>query len=113
MFSGSVKTTKTQVILYANIVNVVGPLDPSSSTLFTGSASLAAALGDDFTGSLNNFSTNGQLSISGTYYSDGSQILDGSYSPLDPGALDAIPRNRGVIVSVIADRIWLVNSPMP
>jgi hypothetical protein len=111
-FMGSVKTTKTKVPLYAGVTNIVGPLNPSSATLLNSGGSLAAAL-EPYQDGINNFSTNGQMAILGAYSSDGSAILDGSFSPLAPNATDAIPLNRGVVVSVVNDTVWTVDSPIP
>jgi hypothetical protein len=94
------------------VTNIVGPLNPSSATLLNSGGSLAAAL-EPYQDGINNFSTNGQMAILGAYSSDGSAILDGSFSPLAPNATDAIPLNRGVVVSVVNDTVWTVDSPIP
>jgi hypothetical protein len=109
-FMGSVKMTKTQVNMFAASTNIVGPVNPASSTTFQSNTSLAAALtpGED---GINNFSTNGAMTILGTYYSTGTEMLDSGYSPVN--STDAIPLNRGVVVSVVANTVWKVPSPVP
>jgi hypothetical protein len=109
-FMGEVKPTKTKVTLYAASTNIVGALNPASATPFYGnsiSTSLAA-----YADGINNFSTDGQLTTVGTYFSDGSVMLDAGFSPLAPTATDAMPLNRGVVVSVGTDTVWTVNSPL-
>ena len=111
---GEVKPTKTVVPLYAGTTNVVGALNPASSTLLYNN-SLKASLGQ-FLDVINNYSTDGNLSNAGSYYvgdlGAGAQVLDGSFSPLAPTATDAIPLNRGVIVNVTGDTTWTVTSPL-
>lgn len=107
---GEVKPTKTQVPLYTATTNVVGPMNPASAEKFFNNT-LASAMAPLLDG-LNNFSTDGNMSIQGTYYSDGSQILDSSYSPLTGASTDSIPLNRGVVVSVTGDTVWTVNSAL-
>lgn len=109
-FMGEVKPTKTQVPLYAGSTNIVGALNPASSTKFYGS-SLTSAL-SPYADGINNFSSDGLLTTVGTYFSDGSSMLDAGFSPLAPSSTDAIPLNRGVVVSVSSDTVWTVNSPL-
>jgi hypothetical protein len=108
--SGQVKSTKTMVPLYASAVNIVGPANPSSSTLVNqlGIASALGAYSDGF----NVFSTDGNLSTVATYFSDGSGILDSGYSPLDPTSGDSVESNAAMAVSVSQDSFWTVSSPL-
>lgn len=108
--TGEVKPTKTQVPLYTTTTNIVGPMNPASAEKFYNNT-LAAAMAPLLDG-LNNFSTDGNMSIQGTYYSDGTQILNSSYAPLTAGSTDAIPLNRGIVVSVTGDTVWTVNSAL-
>ncbi len=107
---GEVKPTKTIVPLYTTTTNIVGPMNPASSVKFFNNT-LAAAMAPLLDG-LNNFSTDGNMTIQGTYYSDGGQILDGNYNALTGASADAIPLNRGVVVSVTGDTVWTVTSPL-
>jgi hypothetical protein len=111
-FMGSVKTTKTQINMYAAATNIVGPPNPASSTLLYGNTTLASALAP-YADGINNFSADGVMTTVGAYYSDGTAMLDGSYTPLAPTATDAIALNRGVIISVSGDATWTVPSPIP
>jgi hypothetical protein len=109
-FMGEVKPTKTQIPLYAGSTNIVGSLNPAASTRFYGST-LTSAL-SPYADGINNFSSDGLLTTVGTYFSDGSSMLDAGFSPLAPASTDAIPLNRGVVVSVSSDTVWTVNSPL-
>jgi hypothetical protein len=109
-FLGSVKITKTQVNMFASSTNIVGPLNPSSSTKFYGNSIIPYLTpGED---GINNFNTVGNMLITGTYYTDGTQMLDNNLNPLPPASTDAIPLNRGVVVTVVNDTIWVV-PPVP
>ena len=111
---GEVKATKTIVPLYAGTTNVVGPLNPATTTgLYNNS--LVSSLGQ-FSDVINSYSTDGNLSNSGTYYvgdvGSGVQVLDSAFAALAPSAPDAIPLNRGVIINVTGDTTWTINSPL-
>ena len=107
---GEVKPTKTKVPMYAGATNIVGPVNPASATPLYGNsiASVLAAYADG----VNAFSATGDMSIVGSYASDGTSILDGSFNPLPSNATDTIPLNRGVVVTVGTDTVWTVNSPL-
>jgi hypothetical protein len=109
-FIGSVKTTKTQIPLFAGATNIVGPQNPASSTLLYGN-SLATVL-EPFADGVNNYSSNGQMTAT-PYASNGTQILDRDFTPLPSNAADAIALNRGVVITVGSDKTWVVNSPIP
>ena len=109
-FMGEVKATKTQVPIYANVINVVGPLSPAAAQKFYNNT-LASAMQPLLDG-LNNFSGNGLMTITGTYYTDGTQMTDSSFNALSAGSSDSIPLNRGVVVSVTGDTVWTINSPL-
>jgi len=109
-FMGEVKPTKTKVTLYAATTNIVGVLNPAAATPFYGN-SISSAL-TPYADGINTFSTDGQLTTVGTYFSDGSAMLDAGFTPLVPAATDALPLNRGVVVSVGTDAVWTVNSPL-
>jgi hypothetical protein len=109
-FMGEVKPTKTQVPVYANIVNIVGPLSPASEQKLYNNT-LATAL-QPILDSFNTFSTDGALTIQSSYLSDGSQITDQTFTPLTAGSPDSISLNRGIVVSVTGDAVWTVPSPL-
>ena len=109
-FMGEVKPTKTQVPMYQTGVNIVGNLNPASDLTIYGS-SFKDAL-SPYADGFNRFSADGNMTTLGTYFSDGTQMLDGAYSPLAPSAPDSIPLNRGVVVSVSADAVVTFNSPL-
>jgi len=109
-FTGVVKATKTVVPLYTGAVNIVGPLNPSTAKYIT-QIGIASAL-DPYNDGINSFSTNGQMSINTTYYSDGTDILDNGYSTLVPTSADTVPLNQGFVVSVSQNRNWTYNSPL-
>lgn len=108
--SGTVKTTKTAVPLYAAAVNYVGRMNPSGSSLVSG-MNMAGIL-VPYTDGFNVPSFDGQMTTTSTYYSDGVETLDAGYSPLAPGATDAIPADSGVQVSVSSDTVWIMNSAL-
>lgn len=107
---GEVKPTKTKVPMFAGATNIVGPVNPASSTPLYGNT-IAAALAP-YADGVNSFSTNGTMAIVGSYSSDGSAVLDGNFNPLAPSATDAIPLNRGIVVTVGTDTVWTINSPL-
>ena len=109
-FTGMVKATKTVVPLYTGAVNIVGPLNPSTAKYIT-QIGIASAL-DPFNDGINSFSTNGQMSINTTYYSDGTDILDSGFSNLVPTISDNVPVNQGFVVTVSQNRTWTYNSPL-
>ena len=109
-FMGEVKPTKTQVPLYAATTNIVGPLNPAAATKFFSSGlGTVLAAGTD---GVNSFSTDGNLSIVGTYFSDGTNMLDAGFSPLTISSPDAVPLNRGVVIGVQGDTVWTINSAL-
>ncbi len=109
-FMGEVKPTKTQIPLYVSSVNIVGPLNPASSAKLYGNT-LVTAL-SPYADAVQSFSTDGSVTTTGTYLSDGSSMLDQNIVPLASNAPDAIPLNRGVTVTVGADTVWVVNSAL-
>lgn len=111
-FMGGVKTTKTQINMYAGATNIVGPLNPASSTLLYGNTSLAQAL-SPYADGMSNFSATGTMATLGAYFSDGTNILDAGFTALSPSATDNIAVNRGIVVTVGADTTWTVPSPIP
>ena len=109
-FTGMVKATKTVVPRYTGAVNIVGPLNPSTAKYIT-QIGIASAL-DPYNDGINSFSTNGQMSIDTTYYSDGMDILDSGFSTLVPTVSDNVPVNQGFVVTVSQNRTWTYNSPL-
>ena len=107
---GVVKATKTAIPLYAAAVNFVGPLNPSGNTLVN-SLGIAGGL-TPYADGINVFSSDGNLTATATYFSDGSSILDSGFSPLDPNATDNVQVNSGFAVSVASDTYWVVPSPI-
>ena len=79
-FAGTFKTTATVIPLNPGI-NLVGPMDPLGTFLFDPSLNLAPTMlaADSF----DIFSsTSGSLASIGTFFSDGTSILDSAYVPL-------------------------------
>jgi hypothetical protein len=109
-FMGEVKPTKTKVPMFQSGVNIVGNLNPASATSIYGSTFNSAL--SPYADGFNAFSSDGNMTTLGTYFSDGAQMLDGAYNPLPPTATDSIPLNRGVVVSVTADAVVTFNSPL-
>ena len=117
VFSGDVKTTKTAIHIYggASTINIVGPPYPSADTrlVTTSLASTLVPYADGFTV----YTNDGTMSVTpgaGFYLTDGTDILDDTFTPLSPSATDKMFRNRGIILgSLSGDRIWVVNSPIP
>lgn len=106
--TGVVKSTKTAVPLYSAAVNYVGQMNPSSSTKIN-NLQIAAPLSPYLDG-FNTFSIDGSMTTVGTYFSDGTAVLDAGYSPLDPTASDAVNSNFGFAVSVSSDTVWIMPS---
>jgi hypothetical protein len=108
--TGNVKTTKTAVPLYAAAVNFVGPLSPSNDTevIKLQIASSMVPYMDGF----NQFANDGFMTTTGTYYSDGTSVLDAGYSALPPTATDSIAINTGFALSVQSDGYWIMPSPL-
>lgn len=109
-FMGEVKPTKTQVPVYSSATNIVGTMNPASQTTFFNSGLVNPIA--NFNGGVNSFSTDGTMTTVGTYFSDGTSLLDSSFAPLTNSSPDSIPLNRGVVVSVTSDAVWTVNSPL-
>lgn len=103
--TGNVKTTKTMIPLYAGgAVNLVGPGNPSSSSSLD-NINLAPAL-DPYNDGFNSFSTNGSMSIVGTYFSDGASVLNDAYEPLASPAFVGV--NSGMVVTVSSPTTWVL-----
>ena len=107
---GTVKTTKTAVPLYAAAVNYVGPMNPGGSTKVN-NLGIAGNL-SPYTDGFNVASNDGNMLTTATYFSDGTGILDSGFSNLDPNAADNVSSNAGFTVSVSADTVWIMPSPL-
>ena len=107
---GVVKTTKTAVPLYAAAVNYVGPLSPGGDTKVT-QLQIALPLAP-YSDGFNQFATDGTMTTIGTFYSDGTDVLDAGYSPLPSNATDSIAINTGFALSAGADGYWIMPSPL-
>jgi hypothetical protein len=107
-FMGEVKPTKTQVALWPTGTNIVGVLNPASSTLLFGNPLTALlAPGDD---SISVYSSNGSMTPT-NYTSSGTVIQKGGIN-LTPSSTDALPLNSGAVITVIDPLTWVVNSPL-
>jgi hypothetical protein len=107
---GDVKTTKTAVPLYAAAVNYVGPLSPGNDTSVN-KLQIASSM-VPYSDGFNQFASDGFMTTTGTYYSDGTDILDAGYSPLPSIATDSIEINTGFALSVQSDGYWIMPSPL-
>jgi hypothetical protein len=107
---GPVKTTSTAVPLYKGVVNIVGPLSPASAATLVNS-NIAPAL-SPYADTIDAFSTDGKLTNTTAYYSDGTNVLNAAYSPLPANAPDAFPLNGGVTINVTNNTIWMTKSPL-
>jgi len=108
--TGVVKSTKTAVPLYSAAVNYVGRQNPSggSKVVNLGIGTSLLPYSDGF----NVPSFDGSMATVGTYYSDGSAMLDAGYSPLASNAADSVPADSGIQVSVGSDTVWIMQSPL-
>ena len=106
---GSVQTVNTAVPLYAGVANMVGSQNPGASVKIQdlGLATTLVA----YTDAINTFETDGNFGTGSVYYSDGTDMLDGSFSPLPPNSPDSVPANSGFAASVSSDTTWI--SPKP
>ena len=108
--TGVVKTTKTAVPLYAAAVNFVGPLSPGGDTKVT-QLQIAPSLAP-YTDGFNQFSNDGTMTTTGTFFSDGTDVLDAGFSALPSTATDSIAINTGFALSAGADGYWIMPSPL-
>jgi hypothetical protein len=109
VLTGTVKTTKTAVPLYKAAVNYIGPLNPAADTnlLTLNIVTALAPYADGFT----TLTATGNLQTISAYFSDGTSLLDRNFVPLPPTAPDVVQENRGIVVTVTANTVWIYNSP--
>ncbi len=111
VLNGPVKTTKTAIPLYAGATNIVGPLNPAAQTVLV-NCNIAAAL-DPYSEGFSTYSSDGTMTALSSYFSDGANLLDGSFNFLPANALDNILGNRGIVVTDLSsDKIWISKSPL-
>jgi hypothetical protein len=107
-FMGEVKPTKTMVSLWTTGTNIVGMLNPASSTKLHGSSLTTALAPDD--DSISVYSLNGSMTPT-IYSTDGTVIQKGGV-PLNSGSVDALPLNSGAVITVSSPITWIVSSPL-
>jgi hypothetical protein len=107
--SGEVKTTKTQVPLFAG-ETLIAPLDPQGGKNVS-QLNLAGAL-EGYTDAISLVSTTGDLSLN-SFYSDGAtDMLDENYTPVDATTDKVVNAGNGFIVNTLTDRVWTANAPV-
>ena len=106
---GSVQTSPVAVPLYAGVPNLVNQMNPGSAVKLQNLqiASVMTPYSDAF----NNFSATGNMSIAGTYYSDGTQLLDSNYEALPENASDSVAANGAIAVTTSGDAVWKAPAP--
>ena len=100
--SGLVKTNQTVVPVYAG-VNLLAPVDPSGTTSMT-SENLALIL-QPYSDSVSLVATDGSLATT-PFYSDGSQLLDQNYAPLNPAGAPVVAVGNGFFVNTSQNGLW-------
>lgn len=104
---GAVKTTKTAVPLYVTAVNIVAPVNPSSSVNFV-NQNIAQSIGDGAT--FTKYLPDGSLVEESTYYSFSGTVLDGNGNSVSSVS---IPGATAVSVSSLSgDAVWVIPPPL-
>jgi hypothetical protein len=85
-------------------------LSPSGDTKVT-QLQIAPSLAV-YSDGFNQFATDGTMTTIGTFYSDGTDVLDAGFSPLPSNATDSIAINTGFALSAGADGYWIMPSPL-
>ena len=101
-FSGLVKTNQTVVPIYAG-VTLVAPLDPTGTTTIN-SENLLPIL-HPYVDAVSLVATDGSLGTT-PFYSDGTQLLDQNYSPLDPSVAPIVSSGNGFFINTTQNRLW-------
>ena len=101
-FSGLVKTNQTIVPVFAG-VTLVAPLDPTGTTTIN-SENLATIL-QPYVDAVSLVATDGSLGTT-PFYSDGTQLLDQNYSPLDPSVAPIVASGNGFFINATQNRLW-------
>lgn len=106
---GSVQTAPVAVPLYAGTPNLVNQMNPGAAVKVQSLniASVMAPYSDVF----NSFSGTGNMAISGTYYSDGTDLLDSDYNPLPPNSSASVDANGAIAVTASSDTVWKAPAP--
>ena len=107
-FSGQVKTTKTIVPVYAG-ESIIAPVDPQGGKKVS-QINIAGALAP-YSDAFSVISTSGDLGAS-SFYSDGVNVLDETYSPVAASTDLGISVGNGLIVNANGDVSWILLSPL-
>jgi len=102
-FSGLVKTNQTVVPVYSGI-NLLAPLDPSGTTVMT-SENLTSGL-QPYIDSVSLVANDGTL-VTKPFYSDGSQLLDQNYAPVNPVSAPIVTSGNGFFVNALQNSLWV------
>lgn len=101
--SGRVNTTPTIVPLYSG-ESIVAPIDPSGVSKVA-TINLASSL-SPYVDAASSVLVDGSLATS-AFYSDGSQMLDQDYNPIDSTTSPSVVIGNGFIVNAVADSQWV------
>jgi hypothetical protein len=102
---GNVNTTKTLVPIYAG-ESIVAPTDPSGITkvaLINLGSSIAA-----YSDAASVVRLDGTLATT-TFYTDGVDMLDDSYTPISPTSSPLVEAGNGFIINAAVDGVWAQN----
>jgi hypothetical protein len=102
---GNVNTTKTLVPIYAG-ESIVAPTDPSGITkvaLIDLGPSMAA-----YSDAASVVRLDGSLATT-TYYTDGIDMLDDTYTTITPGGSPVVEAGNGFIINAAVDGVWAQN----
>jgi hypothetical protein len=102
---GNVNTTKTLVPIYAG-ESIVAPTDPSGITkvaLINLGSSIAA-----YSDAASVVRLDGSLATT-TFYTDGVDMLDDSYTAIIPASSPLVDAGNGFIINAAVDGVWTQN----
>jgi hypothetical protein len=102
---GEVNTKKTLVPVYAG-ESIVAPIDPSGITKVSaiGLGSAIAPYSDAASAVL----LDGSLATT-SFYTDGIDMLDDSYAPINPLTSPLVAAGNGFIINAASDGVWIQN----
>ena len=102
---GVVNTKKTLVPVYAG-ESIVAPIDPSGITKVS-SIGLGSAIAP-YSDAASAVLLDGSLATT-SFYTDGAEMLDDSYTPINPLTSPLVAAGNGFIINAASDGVWIQN----
>ena len=102
LYSGEVKSTPTVVPIFAG-VNILAPLNPQGGENIT-TLGLAPALAP-YSDTLSIVADDGGMAVS-SFYSDGTNLLDGNYAPLASSNAPSLSAGNGFLINATSSGTW-------